>query len=47
MTSRWVSHQLSHKKRVKLCGENLAKFQNGSQRLYDIITGDEKWIYLP
>ena len=36
--SRWVPHQ----QRVKLCHENLAKFQNGSCRLCDIIiTGDE------
>ena len=44
VTSRWVLHQLTHEQkqqRVKLCRENLAKFQNGSQRLCDIITGDE------
>ena len=37
--SLWVPHQLTHEQRVKLCGENLAKFQNGSWRLCDIITG--------
>ena len=30
VTSRWIPHQLSHEQRVKLCRENLAKFQNGS-----------------
>ena len=47
VTSRWVPHQLAHgqKQRVKLCRENSAKFQNGSWRLCDIITGDETWIY--
>ena len=45
VTSRWVLHQLTHEQRVKLCRENLAKFQNGSCRLCDIITGDETWIY--
>ena len=45
VTSPWVPHQLTHEQRVKLCHENLAKFQNGSYRLCDIITGDETWIY--
>ena len=48
VTSRWVPHQLTDEQkqqRVKLCRENLAKFQNGSWRLCDIITGDETWIY--
>ena len=43
--SRWVSHQLTNEKRVELCRENLAKFQNASWRLCDIITGDKRWIY--
>ena len=45
VTFRWVLHQLTHEQRVKLCCENLAKFQNGSWRLYDIVTSDETWIY--
>ena len=48
VTSRWVSHQPTDEqkqRRVKLCHENLAKFQNGFWRLCDIITGDETWIY--
>ena len=43
--SRWVIHQLTHKQRIKLCRENLVTFQNGSCRLYDIITGDKTRIY--
>ena len=39
--SRWVSHQLTHEQRVKLCREKSVKFQNGSCRLCDIIIGDE------
>ena len=41
VTSRWVPHQLTDEQkqqRVKLCRENLAKFQNGSWRLCDIMT---------
>ena len=30
VTCGWVPHQLTHEQRVKLCRENLAKFQNGS-----------------
>ena len=41
VTSRWVPHQLTHEQRVKLCRENLTKFQNGFCRLCDIVTGDE------
>ena len=45
--SCWVTHQLTdeQKQRVKLCPEKLAKFQNSSWRLCDIITGDEMRIY--
>ena len=42
------SHQLTDEQKqqqVKLCHENLSKFQNSSWRLCDIITGDEMWIY--
>ena len=45
VTPRWVHHQLTHKQRVRLCRENLVKFQNGSCRLCDIVTGNEMWIY--
>ena len=30
VTSRWVLHQLKNEQRVKLCRENLVKFQSGS-----------------
>ncbi|CAF2789238.1 unnamed protein product [Rotaria sp. Silwood2] len=43
-----IPHQLTDEQkqeRVKLCRENLAKFRDGSWRLYDIITGDETWFY--
>ncbi|CAF3864449.1 unnamed protein product [Rotaria sp. Silwood1] len=48
VTSRWVPHQLTDEQkqpRVQLCRENLTKFQDGSWRLCDIITGDETCIY--
>ena len=44
VTSRLISYQLTHE-RVGLCHENLAKFQNSSYRLCDMITDDEMWIY--
>ena len=44
-TSRWIPHQLIREQRVKLCSENLAKFQHDSCQLCDTITGDETWIY--
>ena len=48
VTSRWVPHQPTDEQkqqRVKFCRENLTKFQDGSWRLYDIITGDGTCIY--
>ena len=39
VTSRWVLNQLTLEQRVKLCCENLMKFQNGSCQLCDIIIG--------
>ncbi|CAF3885412.1 unnamed protein product [Rotaria sp. Silwood1] len=44
VTSRWVPHELTDEQKqqgVQFCRENLAKFQTGSWRLCDIITGDE------
>ena len=32
--------------RVRICMENLAKFENGNWRLYDVMIGDESWFYL-
>ncbi|CAF1691979.1 unnamed protein product, partial [Adineta ricciae] len=48
ITSRWVPHALTEqqkRRRVEICTENLRKFENGSWRLCDIVTGDETWIY--
>ena len=48
VSSRWVPHNLTIEQkheRVRICQENLEKFQSGRWRLYDIITGDETWIY--
>ena len=48
VTFHWVSHQPADEqkqRRIKLCHEKLAKFQNGFWRLCDIITGDETWVY--
>ena len=41
VTSCWIPHQLIHEQPVKFCRKNLAKFQNGSCGLCDIITGNE------
>ncbi len=49
ITSRWVPHKLTEKnksERVRICKDNLAKFENGSWRLGDVLTGDESWFYL-
>ena len=45
VTYSWIPDQLTDEQQVKLCHENLTKFQNGSCRLCDIMTGrqiDEK-----
>jgi len=49
ITSRWVPHDLTQKNkddRVRICKENLAKFENGNWRLYDVMTDDESCFYL-
>jgi histone-lysine N-methyltransferase SETMAR len=48
ITSRWVPHELSAKNRqdrVRMCKENLDKFESGAWRLCDVVTGDESWFY--
>jgi transposase len=48
ITSRWVPHKLTEEqrqRRIDICIENLQKFESGSWRLCDIITGDESWFY--
>lgn len=49
LCSRWIPHNLSETQkqaRVKWCTENLKRFNSGNSNLvYDIVTGDETWIY--
>ncbi len=48
ISSRWVPHQLTQQQRqqrIDICVENLTKFENGTWRLCDIVTGDESWFY--
>jgi len=48
ISSRWVPHTLTQaerQQRIDICKENLRKFENGTWRLCDIVTGDETWIY--
>lgn len=49
LCTRWVPHFLTEeqkKERVRICQENLAKFETGTWRKGDIVTADETWIYL-
>lgn len=47
--SRWIPHKLTiaqKRTRVDWCKEMLKKFsRGGSKHVYDIVTGDESWIY--
>ncbi|CAF5022274.1 unnamed protein product, partial [Rotaria sp. Silwood1] len=48
LTARYVPKNLNdfqRSERVRICKKNLAKFQKGTWRLYDVITGDESWFY--
>ncbi|CAF1662350.1 unnamed protein product, partial [Adineta ricciae] len=48
LTARYVPKDLNdfqRAERVRICKENLAKFQKGTWRLCDVITGDESWFY--
>lgn len=49
VAARWVPHCLTDQQkdqRVKWCQFMLQKFDQGkSKRVYDIVTGDESWIY--
>ena len=49
LAARWVPHNLSEEqKRVRInwCREMLERFNKGdSRRIFDIVTGDESWIY--
>ncbi|RVE43011.1 hypothetical protein evm_012323 [Chilo suppressalis] len=49
IVSRWVPHNLTEAQkqaRVDWCTDMIQKFDAGSSRhVYDIVTGDESWIY--
>lgn len=49
LAARWVPHNLSEEQkrvRVNWCREMLERFNKGdSRRIFDIVTGDESWIY--
>lgn len=49
LCSRWIPHNLTDaqkKVRVKWCKEMLDRFNRGASHLvYNIVTGDETWIY--
>ena len=48
ITSRWVPHELTDEekqKRVKICRENLAMFEEDKWRLCDIVTGDDAGFF--
>lgn len=49
IVSRWVPHNLTDAQkqaRVQWCHDMMAKFDAGlSRRVYDIVTGDESWVY--
>jgi histone-lysine N-methyltransferase SETMAR len=49
ITSRWVPHELTQENkdnRVRICKENLAKFESGKWRLCDVLSDDESWFFL-
>ena len=49
LCSRWVPRFLTEeqkKERVKICAENLTNLELCRWRKYDMITGDEIWLYL-
>ena len=46
-TSRWVPHDLTQKNkeaRIRICQENLNKFESGKWDLYDVLTDSSKTI---
>ena len=48
LTARYIPKQLADSQkteRVRICKENLEKFESGTWRLCDVITGDESWFY--
>ena len=48
ITARYVPKQLTdfqRFERVRICQENLAKFESDAWQLCDVVTGDEFWFY--
>ncbi|CAF2798145.1 unnamed protein product [Rotaria sp. Silwood2] len=48
IVARYIPKQLTDSQRaerVRICKENLAKFESGAWRLCDVVTGDESWFY--
>lgn len=49
LCARWIPHKLTEAQkmdRVNWCQEMINKYKNGkSKNVYDIVTGDESWIY--
>lgn len=47
ITARYIPKHLTDSQRaerVRICKENLAKFESGAWRLCDVVTGDESWF---
>ncbi|CAF3823307.1 unnamed protein product [Rotaria sp. Silwood1] len=48
LTARYIPKQLTDSQkaeRVRICKENLEKFESGAWRLCDVITGGDSWFY--
>ncbi|CAF3775224.1 unnamed protein product [Rotaria sordida] len=48
LTARYVPKHLTasqRAERVRICKENLTKFEQGTWRLCDVVAGDESWSY--
>jgi hypothetical protein len=48
LTVRYIPKQLTDSQRaerVRICKENLAKFESGAWQLCDVIIGNESWFY--
>ena len=48
ITARYVPKHLNDfqkAERVRICKENLAKFESGAGRLCGVVTGDESWFH--
>lgn len=48
VTARYIPKQLTDSQRgerVRICKENLSRFEDGRWRLCDVVTGDESWFF--